>query len=259
MLDFVKFTEPRQLGSLLEPLTGLTKLELWGNDCFEIHHSLWQTCLGNLQHLVWMYATHRRAGTVRFTSSLQHLSLHLDSARSVGEKGLIEGLAGLTGLTALSLTKDFNAEGWSSDGRANEAATFLTRLNGLVHLNLDHVQHVANVEGDVACLAALTALRSLGLSTSCICHHVDPMWVREDNFNLSDNDPWKSFSCGFQEFESRGGFLPLLRLSGVEYLDVKGAWKVLMGASFRAALNLVRQDLGRPPVKFERFGLFDRE
>lgn len=182
--------------------------------------------------------------------TLRHLVLDLASWEGPEMPGLVQNVATLTRLTALSLSAERPAHGWTTDGRANatwRAASFLTGLTRLVHLDLDHFLHANNVEGDVECLAVLTRLRSLCLHGSCACHGGQELF-----FYVKLQD-WSVNNCEFEAFA--GGFLRLLPLVGVKALEASGPWDVLKKSTFRAdiyrSVDDVRRVAGRPPLKFD--------
>lgn len=240
------------LGSrcLLKLLAGLTRLEMEeDHGGVALPHFLWQSCLGDLQYLRWVSADVARGG-LAFPISLQLLELQIEIWESPQLPEVVQSMATLTGLTALSFTLGFPPYGWTTDGRANatwRTADFLKGLTCLVHLNLDHFLHVANVEDNVECLAALTGLRSLCLNGSCVCHG----GYEIDDPQDWENSEWTWGACGLEAFEGRGGFLRLLPLTGVKVMDADGPWKVLKESSFASQVNAVWHVMGRPSLKFD--------
>lgn len=178
--------------------------------------------------------------------------------------GVFQNVAGLTGFTALSLSLHRLYGGWTTDDAANDhelwrSATFLTGLTRLVHLWLENILHVANVERDVRCLAALTALRSLQLLDNCFGRHDELLSEAEARAATAER---RRIAHGFEKIESRGGFLPLLSLARVRDLRVTGPWAILQGSTITTAFNAVRFKLGQPrlqlpsprPPPFLKFG-----
>lgn len=239
-----------EFGSVLAPLSNLTKLEIVGYRLPPMPLCLWQSCLGKLQDLRWSFSDFHGGG-VALPLSLRHLELELATWEGPEMPELFQCVAALTRLTALSLSVDHCSYGWTTERRVNatwRAASFLTGLTRLVHLDLDHLLRVENVEGDVECLAVLTGLRSLSLHGSCACHGGEEL-----ELGVPEVPPdWSVNECGFEAFEGRGGLLRLLPLASVKVLEVEGPWEVLKGSTFEAEVNAFRSVAGRPPLKFGR-------
>eukprot|EP00884_Botryococcus_braunii_P014511 jgi/Botrbrau1/23060/Bobra.0243s0003.2 len=144
----------------LSPLTRLTKLDLRESNSFELF-------LGHFQHLVHIASCSikPRDGAWALPRNLDHMHVLL---KQYDCTTLQRSVAALTRLTSLKLVCSTTCKKWCVSRRYSarwRKATFLTGLQRLVSLELYDVLHVANARGDVACLATLTGVTRLGLST----------------------------------------------------------------------------------------------
>lgn len=156
-------------------------------------------------------------------------------------------------LTSLCLSLAIPPFGWTTDEEANatwRAAGFLTGLTRLAELALDHVLHVGNVEGDVECLAVLTACGALVCTAAAHAIMERSMKGAGGSGILKRRGTWSAEVCGFEAFEERGGFLQLLPLAGLKRLSALGPREVVKNSRFAAEVNAVRRVAGRPPLKF---------
>lgn len=174
-------------------------------------------------------------------------------------------MAGLTRLTALSLSVIDPGEGWTFHNLTNRswrAATFLTGLTRLVHLELKDILHVAHVQRDVSCLAVLSELQSLHVLDSCLGDTHDMGSKAGGCKSGAQSESFKKrggVTRRFLELEAQGTFLPLVSLTRVRDMYVTGPWKVLQGAAFATQFNAMRRKLGRPPLNFGQRRIFELE